>query len=252
MSENNNSYFDEKTVLITGASTGIGRAVAKRFCSLGASVAGTARSEDKLRETMNEASDLGGSSLALPGDVRDAERAGEIVSSTVDEFGSVDVLVNNAGLTRDQLVLRMSEEDWEDVINVNLGGTFHFTKEVAGEMIRQRSGRIINVSSVVGLRGNPGQSNYVASKAGIAGFTKSVARELGSRGITVNAVAPGYVETPMTDDMSEEDRQDLIEEIPLERLGKPDDIAGAIKFLAGPEAGYITGQVIVVDGGMYT
>jgi len=243
--------LENATALVTGASTGIGRATVDAFCQHGTRVTGVARTEDTLRETLNDASTSPDQVLAVPGDVCDPDTAERAVQETLDRFDHIDILVNNAGITQDNLLMRMSEEDWSDVMDVNLGGTFRFAKQVARPMMKQRGGRIINVSSVVGLRGNPGQSNYVASKAGIAGFTKSLARELGSRNIHVNAVAPGYIKTDMTEEMSEDMKDELTDNLPLNRLGDPEDVADAILFLAGPRAKYITGQVLVVDGGMY-
>ncbi len=243
--------LNEAVALVTGASTGIGRSVVHELCDHGTRVTGVARTEDTLTETLEQARERQEQTLSFPGDVRDSSTASGAVEATLDEFDQLDILVNNAGITRDNLLMRMDEDDWNDVIDVNLGGTFHFTKAVTRPMMKQRGGRIVNISSVVGLRGNPGQSNYVASKAGIAGFTKSIARELGSRNITANAVAPGYVETSMTEDMSEDMHDQLTDELSIERLGQPEDVANVVSFLARPESSYITGQVLVVDGGLH-
>jgi 3-oxoacyl-[acyl-carrier protein] reductase len=243
--------LNEAVALVTGASTGIGRAIVTDLCQKGVKVAGVARTESTLKEALEDAATEPDQTLAIPGDVSEEGTADRAVNTTVDSFGRLDILVNNAGITRDNLLMRMDREDWDDVMDVNLGGTFNFTKAVTRQMMKQRSGRIINVSSVVGLRGNAGQANYVASKAGIAGFTKSVARELGSRNITANAVAPGYIKTNMTEDIDEEKKEELAGELSIERLGEPEDVAGAVTFLAGPDASYITGQVLVVDGGMH-
>lgn len=243
--------LNDAVALVTGASTGIGRAIVDDLCQKGVNVAGVARTEETLDQSLEDAATEPGQTLAIPGDVSKEDTADRAVKATLDEFERLDILVNNAGITRDNLIMRMDRDDWDDVMDVNLGGTFNFTKAVTRPMMKQRSGRIINVSSVVGLRGNAGQSNYVASKAGIAGFTKSVARELGSRNITANAVAPGYIKTKMTEDIDEEKKEELARELSIERLGDPEDVAGAVSFLAGPDASYITGQVLVVDGGMH-
>lgn len=246
---NINVDLSGKSAIVTGASTGIGFTIAQRLSEAGARITGIARTEDRLQKSLDQ---LDGPALAVPGDVQEKETAERAVERTMDEFESVDILVNNAGVNRDNLILRMKEEEWDQVMDVNLGGTFHFSKRVAKRMMRQKEGRIINMSSVVGLRGNAGQSNYVASKAGIIGFTKSLARELGSRNITVNAIAPGYIETSMTDELPENQRDEILENIPLDRLGNPSDVADAVLFLASDGASYMTGQTIVVDGGMYT
>ncbi len=243
--------LQDAVALVTGASTGIGRATVNAFCRRGTCVTGVARTEETLKESLKDARRSEDQTLSVPGDVRDPETAERAVERTLDRFDRIDILVNNAGITRDGLLMRMNKEDWDEVMDVNLGGTFHFTKAVNRPMMKQKGGRIINVSSVVGLRGNPGQSNYVTSKAGIAGFTKSMARELGSRNINVNAVAPGYIKTEMTDDLSEEMKSDLTDNLPLDRIGEPEDVADSILFLSGPRSSYITGQVLVVDGGMY-
>ncbi len=236
--------------VVTGAGRGIGRSIALRFAAEGADVVCVSRTAENSEKVADEVRAFGRKAWSLAVDVGDPKAvaaAGEIISR---ETGRVDILVNNAGLTRDGLLMRMSETDWDTVLNTNLKGAFLFTKAFARGFIKQRSGRIINISSIIGLIGNAGQCNYAASKAGLIGFTKSVARELASRGITVNAVAPGFVETDMTAGLSEQLRTELLEKIPLNCLGKPEDIAAAALFLASPAARYITGQVLAVDGGM--
>lgn len=250
MTTENVPQLKDAVALVTGASTGIGRAIVNELCQKGVRVCGIARTEETLKESLNQAGDAE-QTLAVPGDVRDMDTAERAVEQTTDQFDRLDILINNAGITRDNLLMRMDEDDWQSVMDVNLGGTFHFTKAVTRTMMKQSAGRIINIGSVVGQRGNPGQSNYVASKAGISGFTKSIARELGSRNITVNAVAPGYIRTQMTDDMSDDMHDELTDNLSIERLGEPEDVAHTVSFLSKPESSYITGQVIVVDGGLY-
>jgi len=244
--------FNGKVVIVTGGSQGIGAGIVKAFCLAGATVYFTGRNEEKMKQFCQELNKDGEYKLGyFVGDSKDVKRVEEIVDAIQKKEGRIDVLVNNAGITKDNLILRMKEEDWVDVLDTNLKGAFYFTKSVLKFMIRQKSGRIISISSVVGSMGNPGQSNYCASKAGIEGFTRSVAREVASRNITVNAVAPGYIETPMTEGLSEEVKKSLSSVIPLNRLGKPEDIANCVLFLASDYASYITGQVIHVNGGMY-
>ena len=242
--------LEGKTALVTGASQGIGEAVARLLARQGARVVLAARKEGRLREVAGEIEAAGGMAHPLTLDVSRPETFGEVLRSLPEDFANVDVLVNNAGVTADNLLARMSLEDWERVIRVNLTGAFALTKEVLRGMMKRRWGRVINVSSVVGLMGNAGQANYAASKAGLIGLTKSVAKELASRGILVNAVAPGYIETDMTADLPDAARDALMGQIAVGRLGKPEDIASVVRFLAGPGASYITGQVLVVDGGM--
>jgi len=236
--------------VVTGAGRGIGRSIALRFAAEGADIVCVSRTAENSEKVAEEVRALGRKAWSQAVDVADPKAvaaAGEIISR---ETGRVDILVNNAGVTRDGLLMRMREEDWDAVLSTNLKGAFFFTKAFARGFIRQRAGRIINISSIIGLIGNAGQCNYAASKAGLIGFTKSVARELASRGITVNAVAPGFVETDMTAGLSEEVRTELLKKIPLNCLGQPEDIAAAALFLASPAARYITGQVLAVDGGM--
>jgi 3-oxoacyl-[acyl-carrier protein] reductase len=237
--------------LITGAGRGIGHAIAVRLASEGARVASVSRSEQNAKRTADEINAArADAARSYAVDVSDHEAVEKIGAKVLEDFGRVDILVNNAGVTRDGLAMRMAIEDWEVVINTNLRGAFSFTQSVIRAMIKQRSGRIINISSVIGLMGNAGQTNYAASKAGLIGLTKSLARELASRGITVNAVAPGYISTDMTSGLSEEIQKGIQDKIPLKRVGTPDEIAAAVAFLASAEAGYITGQTICVDGGI--
>ncbi len=243
--------LEGKTVLVTGGARGIGRAITLAFAKSGADVAFTYRSSGQLAESLvSEVRAMGRKVLPLEADATSMKSAVEVVEKVVAEFKRLDVLVNNAGITKDNLLLRMSEEDWDSVIQTNLKSVFNYTKAAARTMMGQRYGKIINLSSVVGLKGNAGQSNYAASKAGIIGFTKSIAKELASRNILVNAVAPGYIDTDMTAALTEEQRKAVIDAIPLKRVAKPDDVAKVVLFLASPDADYITGQVVSVDGGM--
>ncbi len=239
-----------QVALVTGASRGIGRAIALRLAACGASVAGVARSLQALDGTLEAIRAAGGTAEGFAADVAVAADVERVVAEVEAKFAAIHVLVNNAGLTRDGLVLRMEETAWDEVIDTNLKGTFLFTKAVGALMMRGRYGRIINVSSVSGLMGNPGQANYSASKAGVIGFSKTVARELASRGITVNVVAPGFITTDMTNVLPEKIKTEVKERVPVRRLGAPEDIADLVCYLAGPAAGYLTGQVIAVDGGM--
>ncbi|MEM9001931.1 MAG: 3-oxoacyl-[acyl-carrier-protein] reductase [Cyanobacteria bacterium P01_F01_bin.86] len=240
----------EKVAIVTGASRGIGRSVALALAAEGAHVVvNYARSSAAADEVVAQIIGDGGSAIALQADVSDAEQVDALIKATMDKWGRVDVLVNNAGITRDTLLLRMKPEDWQAVINLNLTGVFLCTRAVSKIMLKQRSGRIVNIASVAGLMGNPGQANYSAAKAGVIGFTKTVAKELATRGITVNAVAPGFIKTDMTEDLS--NTEEILKFIPLGRYGQPDEVAGLIRFLAAdPAAGYITGQVLTIDGGM--
>jgi 3-oxoacyl-[acyl-carrier protein] reductase len=234
--------LDGKRALVTGASRGIGRAIVVELARAGAHVlVGYRSSADEAAALARE---LGG--VAVQADVSDPEEAARLV----DEAGELDILVNNAGLTRDGLIARMSDEDWRAVLDTNLGGVFHTCRAAARGMMRRRSGSIVNLTSVVGIHGNPGQTNYAASKAGIIGFTKALARELASRGVRVNAVAPGYIQTALTDVLPEEVQQAILGNTPLGRLGTPEDVAGAVRFLCSDEASFVTGEVLLVDGGL--
>jgi 3-oxoacyl-[acyl-carrier protein] reductase len=243
--------LDNKTALVTGASQGIGEAIAKLLALQGARVVVAARTEEKLRSLAAYIDAGGGCARPLALDVSRPETFGERLKSLPADFGEIDILVNNAGITADNLLARMSLDDWERVLRTNLTGAFALSKEVIRGMMKRRWGRIVNVSSVVGMMGNAGQANYAASKAGLIGFTKSLARELGSRSITVNVVAPGYIETAMTAALPEASREALTGAIALKRLGTVDDVAAAVLFLASEEAGYITGHTLNVSGGLY-
>lgn len=240
-----------KNAIVTGASRGIGKAVALKLAALGANVAVVyAGNAEKANETVAEIKALGVKAKAYCCDVSGFDSAKELIASVIEEFGGVDILVNNAGIVKDCLVLSMKEEDFDRVIDVNLKGTFNMIKNVYQHMMKKRHGRIINLSSVVGLNGNAGQANYAAAKAGIIGMTKSVAKELAARGVTVNAVAPGFINTDMTAALSDKNKEAIMASIPAKKMGTPEDIANAVAFLASDEAGYITGEVIKVDGGM--
>lgn len=243
--------LEGKVAIVTGASRGIGRAIALKLAREGASLVVTATTEESARNTAAEVEALGQKALALAVDVADPAAVEAMFASAVGAFGKVDILVNNAGITKDGLLLRMKDADWDAVIDVNLKGTFNCVREAAKLMTKARSGRIVNISSVVGEMGNAGQINYCASKAGMIGLTKSAARELAKRGITVNAVTPGFIETDMTAVLSDKVREGLLQQIPLERLGMPDDVANAVFFLVSPMGVYITGHVLSVNGGMY-
>lgn len=244
------SQLANQVAVVTGAGRGIGRAIALKFAAEGADIACVSRTAENSEKVAREVRALGRQAWAYAVDVADASAVAAAAEKILADAGRVDILVNNAGVTRDTLLMRMSDADWDTVLDTNLKGAFLFTKALARSFIKQRSGRIINVSSVVGLIGNAGQCNYAASKAGLIGFTKSVAREVASRGITVNALAPGFVETDMTAALKEDRRGELLKQIPLGCLGQPDDIAAAALYLASPAARYVTGQVLTVDGGM--
>ena len=242
--------LSKKIAVVTGASRGIGKAMAETYAQADAHVICVSRNEDALNGVADLIRSNGGSASVAACNVSDLENFRKLIKDTVDNYGSVDILVNNAGITRDTLIMRMSEDDWDTVIDINLKGAFNGIKAVTRTMMKQKSGRIINISSVVGLTGNAGQVNYAASKAGLIGLTKSAAKEIGSRGITVNCIAPGYIATDMTDQLDDQAKDLLISQIPLGRIGSPDDIAATALFLASDEAGYITGQTFTVDGGM--
>lgn len=243
--------LDNQVALVTGASRGIGRSVAIELAKAGAKVVvNYAGNSAAAQETIDAIKAVGGEAIAVQADVSQAEAVEALVKQTLDTFGRIDILVNNAGITRDNLLLRMKEDDWDAVMNTNLKGIFHCTKQVSRVMIKQKSGKIINMTSVVGVMGNAGQSNYAAAKAGVIGFTKSMAKELAPRGITVNAVAPGFITTDMTSVLSDQVKSEMANSIPLGRMGNPEDVAAAVVFLASKSAGYITGQTLHVDGGM--
>jgi 3-oxoacyl-[acyl-carrier protein] reductase len=244
------SQLANQIAVVTGAGRGIGRAIALKFAAEGAGVACVSRTAENAEKAAGEVRALGRRAWACAVDVADAKAVATMAEKLLAEAGRIDILVNNAGVTRDGLVMRMSEADWDTVLDTNLKGAFLVTKAFSRTLIKQRSGRIINIASVIGLMGNAGQANYAASKAALLGFTKSVARELASRGITVNALAPGFIETDMTAGLSEQLRAEVLKTIPLGRFGQPDDIADTALFLASPAARYITGQVLTVDGGM--
>ncbi|HFE2128616.1 TPA: 3-oxoacyl-[acyl-carrier-protein] reductase [Staphylococcus aureus] len=241
-----------KSALVTGASRGIGRSIALQLAEEGYNVAvNYAGSKEKAEAVVEEIKAKGVDSFAIQANVADADEVKAMIKEVVSQFGSLDVLVNNAGITRDNLLMRMKEQEWDDVIDTNLKGVFNCIQKATPQMLRQRSGAIINLSSVVGAVGNPGQANYVATKAGVIGLTKSAARELASRGITVNAVAPGFIVSDMTDALSDELKEQMLTQIPLARFGQDTDIANTVAFLASDKAKYITGQTIQVNGGMY-
>ncbi|MBM7556591.1 3-oxoacyl-[acyl-carrier-protein] reductase [Halanaerobacter jeridensis] len=245
--------IEDKVAIITGSSRGIGREIALKFAANGAKIVvnypvdGEAENAEAV---VDEIKDLSAEAIAVKADVTDSEEVTALIKETRKEFDKIDILVNNAGITRDKLLMRMREKDWDSVLDVNLKGAFNTTKAVSRVMMKQREGTIINIASVVGLMGNAGQANYSASKAGLIGFTKSVAREMAKRNITVNAVAPGFIETAMTDELSDDVIEEMTANIPLEDLGQPEDVADTVLFLASDAAKYITGEVIRVDGGM--
>ncbi|MDN7606069.1 3-oxoacyl-ACP reductase FabG [Burkholderia multivorans] len=243
--------LDKQVAIVTGASRGIGRAIALELARLGATVIGTATSESGAAAITAAFAAAGVTGRGAVLNVNDAAAAEALIDATVKEFGALNVLVNNAGITQDQLAMRMKDEDWDAVIDTNLKSVFRLSRAVLRPMMKARGGRIINITSVVGSAGNPGQANYAAAKAGVAGMTRALAREIGSRSITVNCVAPGFIDTDMTKTLPEEQQAALKTQIPLGRLGSPEDIAHAVAFLASPQAGYITGTTLHVNGGMY-
>ena len=240
----------DKVAIITGGARGIGKEIALEFAREGANIAIADINSQTLAQTEKEISSLGVGILTLSVDVTNSTQVEEMVNKTLDKFKKIDILINNAGITADSLLIRMKEQDWDRVLAVNLKGTFNCIKAVSKVMIKQRSGRILSISSIIGLIGNVGQANYAASKAGVIGLTKSAARELAPRGITVNAIAPGFIQTEMTTVLSEEVKSKMLEAIPLKKCGQPSDVASLAAFLASDAAGYITGQVICIDGGM--
>jgi 3-oxoacyl-[acyl-carrier protein] reductase len=240
-----------KTAIITGASRGIGAEIARKMAEAGAKiVVNYSGSQAKAEAVVEEIKSNGGEAIAVKADVADAVAVKAMVEQTMQAFGSVDILVNNAGITRDNLMMRMKDDEWDDVINTNLKGVFICTKAVTRQMMKQRSGRIVNIASIVGVMGNAGQANYVAAKAGVIGLTKTTARELASRNITANAVAPGFITTDMTDKLGEDIQKSMLAQIPLGRFGKPEEVAKAALFLASDDASYMTGQTLHLDGGM--
>lgn len=241
---------EKKTALVTGASRGIGLAIARELGRQGLRVVCVARTEESASKAVKAVREEGGEAEAFGCDVADSEAVSQTAEKILEKYECVDVLVNNAGITRDMLFIRMSEEDWDAVLKTNLNSCFYWSKNLVRPMTRRRWGRVINISSVIGLTGNAGQANYAAAKAGMIGFTKSLAKELAARSITVNAVAPGFIETDMTRELGEEIQGNILKMIPLKRMGTPEEVAATVGFLAGPSAGYITGQVFTVDGGM--
>jgi len=240
-----------KVALVTGAAQGIGKAVALLLARNGADIVVSDINLEKAEETAKEIQAVGRKAIATKVDVASLGDVERMVQAVIEHFGHIDILINNAGITRDKLILRMAEEDWDAVLNINLKGTFNCTKVVVRHMSKQRSGKIVSIASVVGEMGNAGQANYSASKAGVIGFTKTIAREFAQRGINVNAIAPGYIETPMTEALPEKAKEELRRLIPMERLGRPEDVAEAVLFLVSEASGYITGQVLNVNGGIY-
>jgi 3-oxoacyl-[acyl-carrier protein] reductase len=240
-----------KVALVTGAAQGIGRSIALLLAQKGADIVISDINFEKAEETAKEVEALGRKVMAIRADVANTNDVERMVGAILERFGQIDILVNNAGIARDKLILRMTEEDWDAVLDVNLRGTFNCTKAVIRHMSKQRKGKIVNIASVVGEMGNVGQANYAASKAGVIGFTKTIAREFAQRGINVNTIAPGYIETPMTEALPEKVKEELRRMIPLERLGRPEDVAQAVLFLVSEASSYITGQVLNVNGGIY-
>jgi 3-oxoacyl-[acyl-carrier protein] reductase len=244
--------LEGKAALVTGASRGIGREIALELARNGANVAvNYSGSEVKANEVVDEIKKIGKDAFAIKCDVSNSEEVATMIKETIDRFGKLDILVNNAGITKDNLLMRMKEDEWDDVININLKGVFLCTKAVTRQMMKQREGRIINIASIVGAMGNAGQANYVAAKAGIIGLTKTTAKELAARNITVNAIAPGFITTDMTDQLPEDIKAEMLKQIPLARLGEPKDIAKMAAFLASDDSSYITGQTMHINGGMF-
>lgn len=243
--------MNKRTALVTGASRGIGKACAEKLVAAGHRVALAARSVERLEEAANAIRNSGGETFVIEMDVASAESIAGAISKVSKEFGRIDILVNNAGITKDGLAVRMKPADWNLVLQTNLSGAFFAIQHVLPAMLRERWGRIVNISSVVGEMGNPGQANYVASKAGLIGLTKSLAQEVGSRNITVNAIAPGFIETDMTQNLNPELKEKMLDQTPLKRMGAPEDVAGAVNFLVSDEASFITGHVLDVNGGIY-
>jgi 3-oxoacyl-[acyl-carrier protein] reductase len=245
------SRFEGKAAIVTGASRGIGREIALNLANEGAKVVvNYSGSKDKADEVVEIIKNAGGEAFAIQADVSNAESVKKMIDETIATFGSIDILVNNAGITRDNLLMRMKEDEWDDVININLKGVFLCTKGVTRQMMRQRAGQIVNDASIVGVSGNPGQANYVAAKAGVIGLTKTTAKELATRNINVNAVAPGFITTDMTEGLNEDVQKQMLSQIPLGKLGSPENVAKTVLFLLSDDAAYITGQTIHVDGGM--
>ena len=242
--------FSGRVALVTGASQGIGRACALKLAQSGATLALAARGQEKLQELVRQIESAGGKAAAFPLDVIDEEQIKSVFKATIAQFGKIDILVNNAGITRDQLVMRMKRADWDSVLNINLTSAYLCTQQAIGSMLKQRWGRIINITSIFGQMGQAGQANYAASKAGLIGLTMAIAREVGSRNITCNAVAPGFIETAMTSGLGDDFKQNAVKTIPLGRIGSPEDVASAVAFLASDGAAYITGHVLNVNGGM--
>ena len=240
-----------KTAVVTGGSRGIGRAICIELAKQGANVVvNYSGSEDKAKQVVSQIEELGAKAIAIQANVADSAAVDAMMKQTIEVFGTLDILVNNAGITRDNLLMRMKEQEWDDVVDTNLKGVFLCTKAVTRQMMKQRAGRIINISSIVGVAGNPGQANYVAAKAGVIGLTKTCAQELASRNILVNAIAPGFITTEMTDSLPEELKEAMLKQIPLAKLGQPEDVAKAVVFFASDHANYITGQTLHIDGGL--
>jgi 3-oxoacyl-[acyl-carrier protein] reductase len=240
----------DKIAIVTGASRGIGKSIAETLEKAGAQVMCVSRHLEDVQKIADNLGNGGSGAMGFACDVSDTKSVTSLVQSIIEKYHRIDILINNAGITKDVLIMRMSERDWDDVLNTNLKGAFNMTKAVSRTMMKKRTGRIINISSIIGLTGNPGQINYAASKAGLIGLTKTTAKEFASRNITANCIAPGYIETDMSNAINEKKKETLMKQIPLGRIGKPEDIASMVQFLSSDEAGFITGQTITVDGGM--